>query len=179
MKASRRTSEQANLGTPLLGYSEVAARLRIGLRTCNHWVAEGILPAPWRFSRSGSACPEGTAFSQLSAGQNGEGGIRTHGTGLSPPSGFQDRRLQPLGHLSNGSGSDRSRRRHPPTHAVARPRGARPSHPADPTGSPPSYPNLSANRQGVKNTARRRQRRLRLPGAGATARAGPQLVRGR
>lgn len=32
--------------------------------------------------------------------QNGEGGIRTHGTGL-PYNGFQDRLLKPLGHLSN------------------------------------------------------------------------------
>jgi hypothetical protein len=31
----------------------------------------------------------------------GENGIRTHGTGLSPYTGLANRRLQPLGHLSN------------------------------------------------------------------------------
>ncbi len=38
-----------------------------------------------------------TAFKKI---QNGEGGIRTHGTGMTPYNGLANRRFQPLSHLS-------------------------------------------------------------------------------
>jgi hypothetical protein len=47
----------------------------------------------------------GTATDHLESGQNGEGGIRTHGP--LRVAGFQDRSHQPLDHLSRGQGNRR------------------------------------------------------------------------
>jgi hypothetical protein len=59
--------------------------------------------------QSGAVNPEATASSRNEensrgnesfSGKNGEAGIRTRDTGLTPYNGLANRRLQPLGHLS-------------------------------------------------------------------------------
>lgn len=65
--------------------------------------AGGRIPATSGGAQNASAQSEQTRMDIGFSKENGESGIRTRGTGLSPYIGLANRRLQPLGHLSRMS----------------------------------------------------------------------------